>query len=91
MIATEEEMQSVNLPLHMRDYCAHKYLEFLECKQRYFPIVVRCKHELHAYKQCEYEDYIIRMKEHERGKRLLEREEKQKRLDRKRMKEEMME
>lgn len=84
MIATEEEMQSVNMPLDMRDYCAHKYLEFLLCRQDHYPLLYKCKHKIHAYKQCEFEDYVIRMKEFEREKRLLAREEEQMKLDRKR-------
>ncbi|BFG02076.1 NADH dehydrogenase [Drosophila madeirensis] len=78
MIATQEEMESVKLPLEDRDYCAHKLIAYQACRSDKFPFVYQCAHEKHAYLTCEYEDYVLRMKEFERERRLLER---QKRLN----------
>ncbi|TDG40227.1 hypothetical protein AWZ03_013350 [Drosophila navojoa] len=78
MIATEEEMVSAKLTAKERDYCAHKLLAYRGCRAEKFPFVYQCAHEKHDYLTCEYEDYVLRMKEFERERRLLER---QKRLD----------
>ncbi|XP_076353574.1 NADH dehydrogenase (ubiquinone) B18 subunit [Tachypleus tridentatus] len=74
MIATQEEMESAKLPLEDRDYCAHLLLKHLACRVDQFPFVFRCAHEKHQYLDCQHEDYVLRMKEYEREKRLLARE-----------------
>ncbi|XP_018300796.1 NADH dehydrogenase [ubiquinone] 1 beta subcomplex subunit 7 [Mycetomoellerius zeteki] len=71
---SEEDMMAFKIPLEKRDYCAHKYMELHECKRRHFPFMLKCAHERHQYNACYVEDYVIRMKEYERERRLLERE-----------------
>lgn len=78
MKATKEEMVSAKLPLEDRDYCADKLLKYRACRADVFPWLYKCHHEKHEYMTCEFEDYVLRMKEFEREKRLLER---QKRLN----------
>ncbi|XP_071545254.1 NADH dehydrogenase [ubiquinone] 1 beta subcomplex subunit 7 [Panulirus ornatus] len=73
MLATPEEMESAQLPLKSRDYCAHLAIQSRACRQRVWPLVYKCGHEKHAYLNCQYEDYVMRMKEYERERRLLER------------------
>ncbi|XP_064607126.1 NADH dehydrogenase [ubiquinone] 1 beta subcomplex subunit 7-like [Liolophura sinensis] len=73
MVATQEELEAASVPLERRDYCAHHYLEFMRCRQKKFPWIAGCKHEQHDYDNCQYNDYILRMKEYEREKRLKER------------------
>lgn len=70
MIATEEEMRSAKLPIKDRDYCAHKLIQYRTCYRDKFPFVVRCSHEKHDYLNCQYDDFVLRMKEYEREKRL---------------------
>ncbi|XP_057665303.1 NADH dehydrogenase [ubiquinone] 1 beta subcomplex subunit 7-like [Diorhabda carinulata] len=70
MVATEDEMRSAKVPLEDRDYCAHLLLKFFKCRKENWPFVINCKHEKHEYLECKYEDFIIRMKEFEREKRL---------------------
>ncbi|XP_074642869.1 NADH dehydrogenase [ubiquinone] 1 beta subcomplex subunit 7-like [Tubulanus polymorphus] len=72
-IASYEEMQAANLPLDKRDYCAHLYIDFMRCKKENMPWNIKCKHELHEWETCQHNDFIMRMKEFEREKRLLER------------------
>lgn len=72
--ATEEEMYAAKIPLADRDYCVDKLLAYRGCYNREFPWIVKCSHERHAYEHCEYEDYVLRMKEFERERRLLERQ-----------------
>lgn len=80
MIATTEEMESAKLPLEDRDYCAHLLLNYRSCRADVYPFLYKCHHEKHEYLTCEYEDYMLRLKEYERERRLLER---QKRIDKK--------
>lgn len=70
MIATEAEMRSAKLRLKDRDYCAHKLIEYQACRKDKWPFVVRCAHEKHSYLNCQYDDFVLRMKEFEREKRL---------------------
>ncbi|KAG4071425.1 hypothetical protein HA402_011579 [Bradysia odoriphaga] len=74
MIATQAEMESAKIPIQDRDYCAHKLIEYRACRADVFPFVYKCHHEKHDYLNCEYDDYILRMKEFEREKRLFERQ-----------------
>lgn len=74
MVATEDEMNSAKLDPPKRDYCAHLYMELKGCMKNNAPFVMRCRHELHNFHECEWEDQVIRMKEWEREKRLRQRE-----------------
>ncbi|CAG5121203.1 unnamed protein product [Candidula unifasciata] len=72
--ATREELDRANIPLARRDYCVDNWLEFLKCRQDYFPRVKNyCSHQLHQWEECQREDSILRIKEWEREKRLKER------------------
>ncbi|XP_022110399.1 NADH dehydrogenase [ubiquinone] 1 beta subcomplex subunit 7-like isoform X1 [Acanthaster planci] len=73
MVATQEEMMKAQVPLDRRDYCAHLYIAWQRCRRDNFPNVFACKHSKHEYDRCEYEDFVMRMKEYEREKRLLAR------------------
>jgi len=73
MVATEQEMDAAGLKPEQRDYCAHTLIDFYKCKRDVFPFVSRCGPEKHAFDHCQYEDYVLRMKEYERERRLLER------------------
>ncbi len=74
MVATELEMDSAKLMPLERDYCAHLFMEMKGCFKRNCPFLWRCKHERHAFHDCEWEDQLLRMKEWERERRLRERE-----------------
>ncbi|XP_004715537.1 NADH dehydrogenase [ubiquinone] 1 beta subcomplex subunit 7 [Echinops telfairi] len=73
MVATQQQMQDAQLMLHQRDYCAHHLIRLLKCKRDSFPNILGCKHEQHAWDYCEHLDYVSRMKEFERERRLLKR------------------
>ncbi|KAK8379605.1 hypothetical protein O3P69_019511 [Scylla paramamosain] len=88
MLVTQEEMESVGLPVDKRDYCAHLAVKHRACREKVWPWAFKCGHERHEYLQCQHEDYVLRMKEYERERRLLERA---KRKARKAAKEEMEE
>ncbi|CAG0919807.1 unnamed protein product [Notodromas monacha] len=74
MVATVEEMDAAQIAPRNRDYCAHYLIRFKACKKRNFPFVTRCSHEKHDWDYCLYEDFVLRMKEFEREKRLLQRQ-----------------
>jgi NADH dehydrogenase (ubiquinone) 1 beta subcomplex subunit 7 len=59
MKATKAELVSAKVPPHLRDYCAHLFINFKACKRDKFPFVYRCHHERHEYETCEYEEYVI--------------------------------
>ncbi|XP_045144901.1 NADH dehydrogenase [ubiquinone] 1 beta subcomplex subunit 7-like [Echinops telfairi] len=69
-VTTQQQMTNAQLMLHQRDYCAHHLLRLLKCKRDSFPNILGCKHEQHACDYCEH-DYVSRMKEFERERRLL--------------------
>ncbi|CAH1990190.1 unnamed protein product [Acanthoscelides obtectus] len=70
MIATEEELRSAKIPLDERDYCAHHLLAYRSCRRDNWPWAAKCHHGKHAYLNCRYDDFVIRMKEYERERRL---------------------
>ncbi|XP_059191782.1 NADH dehydrogenase [ubiquinone] 1 beta subcomplex subunit 7 [Centropristis striata] len=70
MVATQEQMNMAMLPLGQRDYCAQYLLKFLKCKRDNWPNILACKHERHDWDYCEHVDYVMRMKEYERERRL---------------------
>jgi len=76
MVATEAEMEAAGLTAEERDYCAHKLIDFMKCRKQKFPYAASCKHERHVWEQCQYEDFVLRMKEHERERRLMVRSKK---------------
>ncbi|CAG9781869.1 unnamed protein product [Diatraea saccharalis] len=74
MVACEEDLMSARVPPQYRDYCAHILLNYLVCRYKHMPFVYKCAHEKHNYMNCEQADYVLRMKEFEREKRLRQRE-----------------
>ncbi|XP_050400451.1 NADH dehydrogenase [ubiquinone] 1 beta subcomplex subunit 7 [Patella vulgata] len=83
---SREEMDRANMPLDKRDYCADIWLDYLTCRDKVYPLTAKCDHDYHKYYDCQYDDFVLRMKEYEREKRLKERA---KRIDAKRSKEEL--
>ncbi|XP_041975938.1 NADH dehydrogenase [ubiquinone] 1 beta subcomplex subunit 7 [Aricia agestis] len=74
MIAKEEDLISARIPPKFRDYCAHHLLDYQVCRYKNMPLLYRCAHERHTYLNCEHQDYVLRMKEFERERRLRIRE-----------------
>ncbi|XP_074059738.1 NADH dehydrogenase [ubiquinone] 1 beta subcomplex subunit 7 [Macrotis lagotis] len=74
MVATQQEMSDAQLTLEQRDYCAHHLIRFLKCKRDSFPNFLACGHEKHIWDLCQHQDYVSRMKEFERERRLLARQ-----------------
>merc|ERR1719187_621885 len=56
-------MVQAQVPMEYRDYCAHHYINYAKCQRTQ-----------KAWQHCEFDDFIMRMKEYERERRLLQRE-----------------
>merc|ERR1711970_1698388 len=72
----ERKMIKAMVPLKYRDYCAHHYINYQKCA-RTRPMIDffnQCGGEKHEWEHCQYEDFIMRQKEYERERRLLQRE-----------------
>ena len=67
------EMDSHLMPSDRRDYCVRAFMEYQACFHSWYPNYLPCEHVLHHYGQCLHEDYLIRMKEWERERRLMAR------------------
>ncbi|XP_026751282.1 NADH dehydrogenase [ubiquinone] 1 beta subcomplex subunit 7 [Galleria mellonella] len=74
MVAKEEDLISARIPPANRDYCAHYLLEYHQCRYKNMPLLYKCAHEKHHYLNCQHQDYVLRMKEFERERRLRLRE-----------------
>merc|ERR1719462_736558 len=68
-------MVKAMLPLKHRDYCAHYYISYRKCKRDAGKFdFSACNHEKHEWEHCQYDDFVMRMKEYERERRLQSRE-----------------
>ncbi|XP_049866000.1 NADH dehydrogenase [ubiquinone] 1 beta subcomplex subunit 7-like [Pectinophora gossypiella] len=74
MIAKDDDLVSARIPPEKRDYCAHYLLDYQVCRYKNMPMLYKCAHERHNYLNCEHQDYVLRMKEFERERRLRIRE-----------------
>ncbi|XP_064296556.1 NADH dehydrogenase [ubiquinone] 1 beta subcomplex subunit 7 [Phalacrocorax carbo] len=74
MVATAQQLAGGRVPLEQRDYCAHHLLRLLRCHRDAFPVPWHCRHLRHAWDACQHRDYVMRMKEFERERRLLQRQ-----------------
>ncbi|CAK9797099.1 NADH dehydrogenase [ubiquinone] 1 beta subcomplex subunit 7 [Anthophora plagiata] len=70
----KEVLIAAKIPKAKRDYCVHFLLDLMTCQRKKFPFPQNCRTELHHYDQCQYEDFVLRMKEYERERRLLARD-----------------
>jgi NADH dehydrogenase (ubiquinone) 1 beta subcomplex subunit 7 len=57
MMVTREHMSEQYLPLHGRDYCAHKLVPLNHCRRENFYMPWTCHHERHDYEVCLYNEY----------------------------------
>uniref|UniRef100_A0AA85K0S5 NADH dehydrogenase [ubiquinone] 1 beta subcomplex subunit 7 n=1 Tax=Trichobilharzia regenti TaxID=157069 RepID=A0AA85K0S5_TRIRE len=71
-ILTEEEMMAAGLKSHERDYCAHILVAFRKCQREHVVPAFYCSDLRHMYLNCHEEDRLLRMKEYERERRLLQ-------------------
>jgi NADH dehydrogenase (ubiquinone) 1 beta subcomplex subunit 7 len=66
MKVTQEELAEAKVPLHLRDYCAHLFIPLMKCRRDNYYLPWKCKHERHEWDECEYQDFIERVREKRR-------------------------
>ncbi|XP_061165969.1 NADH dehydrogenase [ubiquinone] 1 beta subcomplex subunit 7-like [Saccostrea echinata] len=69
-----EELDAYNIPMKRRDYCAYQFIKFLQCQRSYNYPYTPCDPVFQDFEACEHEDFVLRMKEYERERRLMVRE-----------------
>uniref|UniRef100_A0A8B9IWI6 NADH dehydrogenase [ubiquinone] 1 beta subcomplex subunit 7 n=1 Tax=Amazona collaria TaxID=241587 RepID=A0A8B9IWI6_9PSIT len=74
MVAPPEVLAAARIPLQQRDFCAHLLVLLQRCQRGAFPEPWSCSDLKHRGERCEHEDYVMRMKEFERERRLLQRQ-----------------
>ncbi|XP_061209753.1 NADH dehydrogenase [ubiquinone] 1 beta subcomplex subunit 7 [Neopsephotus bourkii] len=74
MVASAEVLAAARVPLEQRDFCAHHLVKLLRCKRDAFPAPWSCRDLQHGWEACQHHDYVMRMKEFERERRLLQRQ-----------------
>lgn len=74
MVATPRQLSEGRVPLEQRDFCAHLLLRLLRCQRDAFPNAWACRPLRHHWDACQHHDYVMRMKEFERERRLLQRQ-----------------
>ncbi|KAJ3375081.1 hypothetical protein GGF31_005803 [Allomyces arbusculus] len=63
MQATKEQMDAAKVPYLFRDFCAHLYIEMEQCRKTHpFMAGPKCHGQKHAYEECQYREYIRRMR-----------------------------
>lgn len=61
-ISVQEEMDVADVPYAFRDYCAHMFVDYKECRVNN-PVSWRktCHHQVHSYNKCEYKEFKRRV------------------------------
>lgn len=73
---TLEEMKALKIPVPDRGYCVDELADYVKCYHKNSPFLsYHCSHQKHHLHECEYNSWIIRMKEYEREWRLNKRAE----------------
>jgi NADH dehydrogenase (ubiquinone) 1 beta subcomplex subunit 7 len=57
MKVTPQQMAAANLPMHVRDYCAHILIPLNKCRRQTMYLPGGCHDELHSYEICMYKEY----------------------------------
>ena len=57
MKATQKEMMDAQLPLHVRDYCAHVLIPLNACRRDNSYMKWACEDEKHEYEICLFKEY----------------------------------
>ncbi|XP_065511121.1 NADH dehydrogenase [ubiquinone] 1 beta subcomplex subunit 7 [Caloenas nicobarica] len=73
-VASAQQLAGARVPLEQRDYCGHHLLRLLRCHRDAFPVPWACHQLRHRWDSCQHHDYVMRMKEFERERRLLQRQ-----------------
>jgi NADH dehydrogenase (ubiquinone) 1 beta subcomplex subunit 7 len=54
-------MDTAQVPYEHRDFCAHLYIPFKECRVQHFFTHRNCEHQKHAWMLCQYKEFKRRV------------------------------
>ena len=57
MKVSQKEMMDAQVPLAMRDYCAHVLIPLNKCRRENIYMKWACEHEKHSYEICLFKEY----------------------------------
>ncbi|KJA15582.1 hypothetical protein HYPSUDRAFT_48201 [Hypholoma sublateritium FD-334 SS-4] len=60
--ASQEELKAHRVPLGWRDGCSALLIPLNLCRKKNMYKSWECDHDRHVYEQCQYDDYMRRMK-----------------------------
>ncbi|XP_064386820.1 NADH dehydrogenase [ubiquinone] 1 beta subcomplex subunit 7-like [Halichondria panicea] len=63
MQVTSEEMSEAQVPLNLRDYCAHYFIPLMKCRKENYYLPWKCKKEKHSWEECQFQDYLDRVRQ----------------------------
>lgn len=63
MKVTEEELAEAKVPVNLRDYCAHLFIPLVKCRKDNYYLPWKCTKEKHEWDECEFQDYIDRVRQ----------------------------
>ncbi|GBG34761.1 NADH dehydrogenase ubiquinone 1 beta subcomplex subunit 7 [Hondaea fermentalgiana] len=52
-----EELRRYQISLANRDFCSHLLIPLEKCRRETAFSMSKCHHQLHAYEQCQYDEY----------------------------------
>jgi len=61
--ASQTELKAKKVPLGWRDQCSSLLIPLNVCRRDKYYLPWECNDERHAYEECQYKDYMRRMKE----------------------------
>ncbi|KAI5119622.1 hypothetical protein M0805_007886 [Coniferiporia weirii] len=60
--ASQTELKANKVPLGWRDQCSSLLVPLNVCRRDNMYVPWECENERHAYEECQYKDYMRRMK-----------------------------
>ncbi|PAV24335.1 7 NADH dehydrogenase 1 beta subcomplex [Pyrrhoderma noxium] len=61
-IPSQAELKANKVPLGWRDQCSSLLIPLNVCRRDNLYVPWECENERHAYEECQYKDYMRRMK-----------------------------
>ncbi|KAH6562360.1 hypothetical protein BASA50_006556 [Batrachochytrium salamandrivorans] len=68
MYISQEELNKTQIPLVWRDYCAHLLPELNQCRRDTYFAPWHCTEEKLAWKKCQYDDFVRRVRKLDKRK-----------------------
>jgi len=58
MQVSQQEMADAQVPLNLRDYCAHLFIPLMKCRLEHYYLPWHCKAEKHKWEDCQYQEWV---------------------------------